>query len=106
MSMRCWLVPTGCKSLEELRLVARPDPVAGSRDVLVRVRAASLNARDQAVVNGQYFGGAVTRDTVPVSDGAGDVLATGEGVTRFKPGDRVAATFFQHTPWVALGSPL
>ena len=104
--MRCWIVPTGCTSFEELRLVERPDPVAGSRDVLVRVRATSLNYRDQAVVNGQYFGGVVSRETVPLSDGAGEVLDAGAEVTRFKPGDRVAATFFQPSPPAALGSPL
>jgi NADPH:quinone reductase-like Zn-dependent oxidoreductase len=65
------------------------------------------------VVVGQYFGGAVQRDTVPLSDGAGEVVSTGPGVTRFKAGDRVAGTFFQ--VWVdgprsraypALGVPL
>jgi NADPH:quinone reductase-like Zn-dependent oxidoreductase len=59
------------------------------------------------------MGGAVERDTIPLSDGAGEVVATGPGVTRFKTGDRVAGTFFQ--TWVdgprtrfapALGVPL
>ena len=104
--MRAWIVPTGCKSLDQLQLVDRPDPVAGPRDVIVRVHATSLNYRDQAVVAGQYFGGAVSRDTVPMSDGAGAVLAVGSAVSRFKPGDRVAATFFQPAPPAALGSPL
>jgi NADPH:quinone reductase-like Zn-dependent oxidoreductase len=105
--MRSWIVPTGSKSIDELRQVERPDPVAGPHDILVRVRAASLNYRDQAVVAGQYFGGAVSRDTVPLSDGAGEVIAVGSEVTRFKPGDRVAATFFQPGPQpAALGSPL
>jgi NADPH:quinone reductase-like Zn-dependent oxidoreductase len=74
--------------------------------VLVRVRATSLNYRDLAVAAGQYFGGAVGRDTVPLSDGAGEVAVIGAGVTRFTPGDRVAATFFQPAPPAALGSPL
>ena len=51
--------------------------------------------RVHLVVMGQYFGGAVSRDTVPLSDGAGEVVAVGEGVTRFQLGDRVAGTFFQ-----------
>jgi NADPH:quinone reductase-like Zn-dependent oxidoreductase len=73
----------------------------------VRVRATSLNYRDQAVVAGQYFGGAVSRDLIPMSDGAGDVIAVGSEVTRFKPGARVAATFFQPGPQpMALGFPL
>jgi NADPH:quinone reductase-like Zn-dependent oxidoreductase len=105
--MRAWIVPTGCKSVDELRLRERPDPVAGPHDAVVRVRATSLNYRDQAVVAGQYFGGAVSRDTIPLSDGAGEVLSIGSSVTRFKPGDRVVATFFQPgTPPAALGSPL
>lgn len=105
--MRAWIVPAGCRSVDELRLIERPDPVAGPQDVIVRVRATSLNYRDQAVVAGQYFGGAVSRDTVPVSDGAGEVLAAGSAVSRFKPGDRVASTFFQPgAPPAALGSPL
>lgn len=105
--MRAWIVPTGSKSIDELRLVEQPIPVAGPHDVLVRVRATSLNYRDQAVVGGRYFGGAVTRDTVPLSDGAGEVIAVGSEVTRFKPGARVAATFFQPGPQpAALGSPL
>ena len=70
------------------------------------MRATSLNYRDQAVVAGQYFGGAVTRDLIPLSDGAGEVIAVGSAVTRFKPGARVAATFFQPgpqpaRPWLA-----
>lgn len=104
--MRAWIVPAGCRSVDELRLSDRPDPIAGPHDVVVRVRATSLNFRDQAVVAGQYFGGAVGRDTVPTSDGAGDVQSVGSAVKRFKPGDRVAATFFQSAPPAALGSPL
>jgi NADPH:quinone reductase-like Zn-dependent oxidoreductase len=105
--MRAWIVPAGCKSVDELRLVERPDRPAGPHDVVVRVRATSLNYRDQAVVAGQYFGGAVSRDTIPLSDGAGDVVSVGSAVSRFKPGDRAAATFFQPgAPPAALGSPL
>jgi NADPH:quinone reductase-like Zn-dependent oxidoreductase len=105
--MRVWIVPKGCTSLDQLRMVERTYPVPGARDVVVRVRATSLNYRDQAVVEGQYFGGAVTRDLIPMSDGAGEVISVGSSVTRFKPGARVAATFFQPGPQpAALGSPL
>jgi NADPH:quinone reductase-like Zn-dependent oxidoreductase len=104
--MRAWIVPKGCTSLDQLKLVERPNPTAGPREVIVRVHATSLNYRDQAVVAGRYFGGAVSRDTVPLSDGAGEVASVGPAVSRFKPGDRVTATFFQPSPPAALGSPL
>src|SRR5262245_14781782 len=104
--MRAWIVPKGCTSIDRLQLVERPDPVAGPHDVVVRVHATSLNYRDHAVVVGQYFGGTVNRDTIPLSDGAGEVGGIGSAVSRFKPGARVAATFFQPGPQPApLGSP-
>lgn len=108
--MRAWIVPTGCTNVDELRLVERPDPAPGYGHVVLRVRATSLNYRDHAIVSGHYFGGAVSRDTVPLSDGAGEVVAVSPGVSRFAPGNRVAATFFQPgqagAPPAALGSPL
>lgn len=94
--MRAWIVPEGCTTGPDgLRLIERPSPEPGRGEVLVRTRAWSLNARDLAVASGRYFGGPVARDTVPLSDGAGEVVAVGEGVTRVRPGDRVAGTFFQ-----------
>jgi NADPH:quinone reductase-like Zn-dependent oxidoreductase len=70
----------------------------GPREALVQVRASSLNRRDISVMKGFYPVG--KRETlVPLSDGAGDVVAIGPGTTRVKPGDRVAATFFQ--AWVS-----
>ena len=106
--MRAWIVPAGCTDPAGLRLVERPDPAAGPGQVLVRVRAVSLNYRDQAVIRGQYMGGATTRDLVPVSDGAGDVVSVGSGVGSIPVGTRVVASFFQPTPQgpAALGSPL
>src|SRR5215813_7205137 len=111
--MRAFIVPAGCRNSAEIRLTERPDPVPGPSQVLVRVRAASLNYRDQAVAVGTYFGGPLTRDTIPLSDGAGEVAAVGPGVVKFKPGDRVVATFNQVPPdgspfgaAQALGAPL
>ncbi len=111
--MKVYEVQAGATTLNGLRPAERPDPKPEPREVLIRVRATSLNYRDQMVVTGNYFGGAVTRNLIPLSDGAGEVAAVGAGVTRFKTGDRVAGTFFQ--TWVAgpmterfpaLGSPL
>jgi NADPH:quinone reductase-like Zn-dependent oxidoreductase len=65
--------------------------VPGAGDVLVRVRATSLNARDL-----NMLGGPPRPDAIPLSDGAGEVVAVGTDVTRFEPGDRVAGTFFEH----------
>ena len=71
-----------------------PVPAPAAREVLVRVRATSLNRRDLLVLYGQY-GDADLSGIIPLSDGAGDVAAVGADVIRFKPGDRVAAIFFQ-----------
>ena len=111
--MRAFVVPAGSQQSDGLRAVERPDPQPGRGQVVVRVRAASLNYRDQMIAAGTYMGGAVARDTIPLSDGAGEVVAVGREATRFRPGDRVAATFFQTPPSGApfgapapLGSPL
>ena len=93
--MNVYELQKGSRSIDGLRRTARPDPVAGPHEVLIRVRATSLNYRDHLIVTGQYFSGVVDRDVIPLSDGAGDVVSIGPGVTRFRPGDRVAGTFFQ-----------
>ncbi len=93
--MKTYEVAHGAKDLSDLKLVERTDPEPGPRQVLVRIRAASLNFRDLAVVRGVYPGPPSAGPVIPLSDGAGEVLAVGEGVTRFKPGDHVAPTFFQ-----------
>jgi len=111
--MKVYEVEKGSESLDGLKRTERPEPRPGAGEILVRMRATSLNYRDQAVVTGKYFGGAVQHNTVPLSDGAGEVVEIGAGVTRFVVGDRVAGTFFQG--WIdgpplpvfptALGSP-
>lgn len=93
--MQVYEVQKGSTGLDGLRRAARPDPEPGPHEILVRIRATSLNYRDHLVVVGKYIGGAVDRDTIPLSDGAGEVVAIGSGVTRARPGDRVAGTFFQ-----------
>ena len=111
--MRVYMMPAGCRSIEDLRLVDRPEPVPGPGQVLVKVRATSLNRRDQAIADGTYFGRRVDRDTIPLSDCAGEIAAVGRGVARVAVGDRVAPTFFQtppngppFAPQAALASPL
>ena len=84
-------------SLDGLKLVDRPEPKPAHGQIVVRVRAASLNYRDLIVMQGAY--GRVSLPLVPLSDGAGEVVAVGDGVTRWQPGDRVAGTFFPE--WLA-----
>jgi NADPH:quinone reductase-like Zn-dependent oxidoreductase len=79
-----------------LRLVELPEPKPARGQVLVRVRATSLNYRDLLVSDGRY--GKVALPLIPLSDGAGEIAAVGEGVTRWKTGDRVAGAFFQGWP--------
>ncbi|HET6970932.1 MAG TPA: NAD(P)-dependent alcohol dehydrogenase [Phenylobacterium sp.] len=83
--------------LDAIQMVEKPDPSPGPGEVLVRMRAVSLNYRDLLMVNGMYGrGSATTSDVItPFSDGCGVVEAVGPGVTRLQVGDRVATLFFQ-----------
>ncbi len=72
---------------------ARADPTPGHGQIVVRIRAAALNYRDQGVITGAY--GYTKFPVIPLSDGAGEVVALGPGVTQFMTGDHVAGTFFQ-----------
>lgn len=83
---------------ENLHLDEMPQPTPGPGQVLVRVRAASLNFRDLLVLGGRY-NKKLPLPAIPLSDGAGEVAAVGAGVTRVKVGDRVAAIFMQS--WLA-----
>ena len=74
--------------------VERSDPAPRPGEVLVRVRAVSLNYRDLMIARGQYMR-PLKEGIIPCSDGAGEVTACGPGVTQFKPGDRVMGSFFQ-----------
>ena len=84
--------------LDAIQVAEVPDPVAGPGQVLVRMKAVSLNHRDLLMVNGMYGrGSAGTKDVItPFSDGCGVIEAVGTGVTKFKVGDRVATLFFQN----------
>jgi NADPH:quinone reductase-like Zn-dependent oxidoreductase len=81
--------------LDSWRVTERPKPTAKHGQVLIRVRAVSLNYRDILLVTGRYGFSSPAPDLIPVSDGAGEVAAVGEGVTRFAVGDRVAGIFSQ-----------
>jgi NADPH:quinone reductase-like Zn-dependent oxidoreductase len=77
-----------------LKTVPRPEP--GPDEVLVRVRAVSLNRRDLLMLAAQYGPGGDASGGIPLSDGAGEVVAVGSDVTRFAVGDRVAGIFFEN----------
>lgn len=94
--MKAWVLNQGATSLDDLHLVERDVPRPGWGEVLIRMRACSLNFRDQAIVRGQYIGGPVAADTVLLSDGAGEIVGLGDGVHDLALGDRVAGIFFQH----------
>ncbi len=81
---------TGISGLS-IRTNSIPTPAPG--EVLVRVRASSLNYRDLIILGGNYYM-PISPGRVPLSDGAGEVVAVGQGVTRFKTGDRVTNSFF------------
>jgi len=85
--MKAWLLKDFGLNNLELGEVATPVPLPG--ELLVKVGAVSLNFRDKAIVDGIYEPHLVPKPLIPVSDAAGVVVAVGDGVTRFKVGDRV-----------------
>jgi NADPH:quinone reductase-like Zn-dependent oxidoreductase len=100
--------------LDSLAAVDRPDAIPGPGQVVVRMKAVSLNYRDLLMVRGHYYP-KQPLPLIPLSDGAGEVVLVGDGVTRAKAGDRVMAIFAQR--WIsgeptkakllsALGGPL
>ena len=81
-------------TIDALEFVDLKVAAPGPGEVLVRMHAVSLNYRDLLVATGRY-GPSLPKPLTLCSDGAGEVVAIGEGVTIFKPGDRVASSFFQ-----------
>jgi len=79
--------------LEHLQRAERPTPGPRPGEVVIRVRAVSLNYRDQLVVQGTY-NPRMTLPRVLLSDGAGEIVSVGDDVTAWKPGDRVVVPFF------------
>ena len=91
--MRAWEI-VSADGVDALTLADRPVPQPGPGQLRVRIRASSINYRDLLTVESPAARN-LPYPRVPNSDGAGEVTAVGEGVTRFKPGDRVASCFFQ-----------
>jgi len=85
-------------AIEDLTLVKESIPKPGPGQVLVRIKAISLNYRDFITANGQYPG-VFAKDLIPGSYSAGEVLEVGEGVQKFKKGDRVINTVVQD--WIS-----
>ncbi|MDU8912302.1 NAD(P)-dependent alcohol dehydrogenase [Aestuariicoccus sp. MJ-SS9] len=101
--------------IDNLKLSHRPEPKPGPGEALIRMRMAALNSRDLIVPERGYGRATGTLPLIPVSDGVGEVVEVGEGVTRVAVGDRVCPTYFQN--WTggaptperfssALGGPL
>jgi len=92
--MKAWQL-TATTGIDALKLNQLAEAKPGPGQVLVRVRATALNYRDLLVATGRY-GTVGTLPLIPLSDGAGEIVAVGEGGTRWQPGDRVAGTFFRN----------
>lgn len=100
--MKSWAIQE-FGSVDGLQLIDRPDRIEEDLldcEVLVRVRAVSLNYRDLITLQVERPGN-LPPPLTPCSDGAGEVVAVGTGVQRWRAGDRVAGTFFQD--WTAGG---
>lgn len=83
--------------LDGLVMVDEPTPRPGERGVLIRLYAGSLNFRDMRVAMGTYLG-PLKETPIPLSDGAGEIVAVGAQVRRVKVGDRVTANCQSH--WI------
>jgi len=92
--MRAYQILHGA-NIDGLQCIDYPERDLGLGEVRIRVHAVSLNYRDLMVASGNYLV-SVEDPIIPCSDGAGEVLAVGPGVTRVQVGDRVAGSFFPH----------
>src|SRR3546814_4873687 len=80
--MRCYMITPG-NGIDSLTLIDCPTPEPGPGQLLVALKAVSLNYRDLLIADGLYRGGGAS-GIVPLSDGAGEVVAIGEGCSRFR----------------------
>lgn len=92
--MRLYRLPTP-GSIDNLIMIEADIPRPARGQVLVRMRAASLNYRDLVIADGRYSRGSPKPDLTPLSDGAGEVAEVGPEVNRVKVGDRVCPIFMQ-----------
>jgi NADPH:quinone reductase-like Zn-dependent oxidoreductase len=90
--MRSYRVTPGA-GIDGLRVETDDRPRPGRSEVVVRVRAVSLSYRELMILQG-WYPLPVKADVIPVADGAGEIVAVGEGVERFIVGDRVTAAAF------------
>jgi NADPH:quinone reductase-like Zn-dependent oxidoreductase len=97
--MKVWQIPSF--SVDHLAVADRPLPALLRGQVLIKVHAVSLNYRDLLIVQGKY-NPKMALPRIPCSDGAGEIVAVGEDVTRVKTGQRVAGIFMQN--WIE-GAP-
>lgn len=88
--------------MEHLKISTRAEPKAGPGQVVVQMRASSLNYRDLVVPNRGYGSHTGVLPLIPASDGVGIITEVGEGVRRVAVGDRVCPTYFQR--WIG-GEP-
>ena len=86
-------------SMDHLRLADRPEPEADPGQVVLKMKAASLNYRDLLVPKRGYGALTGTLPLIPVSDRVGEMVAVGDGVMRVHVGDRVCPIFIQS--WIA-----
>ncbi len=93
--MKFWTIPSF--GIDHLQQHEAPIPEPKTGEVVIEVHSGSLNYRDLKVVQGTY-NPTLPLPRIPLSDGAGVIHSVGEGVTAFKPGDRVAAIFMQN--WI------
>lgn len=99
--MRRWILKNGATTLDGLVLEDAPIPRPGRGEVRVRIRAVSLNFRDQLTLMNAGEGWRKNKDLIPVADGAGEIDAIGEGVKKWSVGDKVATVYlkdFVHWP--------
>jgi len=84
----------GAGGVDALVVSDRSEPDPGPGQVKVRIRASSINYRDLVTIE-DPVARKLSLPHIPNSDGAGEVVALGSGVTRVKVGDRVMGSFFQ-----------